>query len=162
MSAIVLLDTSIYLNILDIPGRNQDRKQVEKEFKEKIKSGDHILLPLMTIIETGNHIVRLLDGNQRRKYAEKMKDNVIKALNGDTPYKATKCLQKEDLMRWLVDFPNRVNQFLGDAEDKDRAGFSDFTIFKEWEQMCEIHPMSRVLIWSLDGHLKGYDRDPSR
>ncbi|MDR2849787.1 MAG: hypothetical protein LBW77_04490 [Verrucomicrobiota bacterium] len=160
MKAIILIDTSVYLNILDVPGRNQERVEILSEFEEKIKANDIFLLPLMTIIETGNHIVRRLDGNQRRRYAGKMRDDVIKALKDETPYRAPQFPQKDDLIRWLADFPNHVNQFRGNAEDEDGAGFSDFTIFKEWEQTCERYPMSRVLIWSLDDHLKSYDREP--
>lgn len=56
MSAIVLLDTSVYLNVLNVPGFNQDRQTVFDDFDKAIKQNDHFLLPLATVWETGNHI----------------------------------------------------------------------------------------------------------
>jgi hypothetical protein len=34
----------------------------------------------------------------------------------------------------------------------------DLSMIKEWERQCELHRARRVFIWSLDGHLAGYDR----
>jgi len=51
MSAIVLLDTSVYLNVLDVPGFNQDRDKVFAELQDAIGSGDYFLLPLATVWE---------------------------------------------------------------------------------------------------------------
>lgn len=49
MSAIVLIDTSIYLNILDVPGRNQARDAVFAELERHINARDHLLLPAASI-----------------------------------------------------------------------------------------------------------------
>lgn len=69
MSAIVLLDTSVYLNVLDVDGFNQDRSTVLDGFERRIRTGDNFLLPMATIWETGNHIAHLLDGGRRRRFA---------------------------------------------------------------------------------------------
>jgi len=46
VSAIVLLDTSIYLNVLDVPSRNQKREQILNEFEERVRCDDLFLLPM--------------------------------------------------------------------------------------------------------------------
>ena len=58
MSAIVLLDTSVYLNILDVPGWNQERDTILDEFEIRVGDDDIFLLPMATIWETGNHIAK--------------------------------------------------------------------------------------------------------
>ena len=67
MSTIVLLDTSVYLNILDVPDFNQDRDEVFTTLQDSIGCGDYFLLPLATVWETGNHIADLADGQTRRQ-----------------------------------------------------------------------------------------------
>lgn len=85
MSDIVLIDTSIYLNVLDVPGGNQDRDAVLSDFKNKIENDDCFLLPMATIWETGNHISRLSNGHHRRLYASRMLSEVAKSLKGCSP-----------------------------------------------------------------------------
>ncbi|TVQ94855.1 MAG: hypothetical protein EA400_00830 [Chromatiaceae bacterium] len=85
MSAILLLDTSVYLNVLDIPTLNQDRDSILEEFAAFIEQDDHFLLPLATVWETGNHIADLGDGQTRRSYARRLVEDVAKAFNGEAP-----------------------------------------------------------------------------
>ena len=159
MSAIVLLDTSVYLNILDVPGENQDVKTVLNEFKRRINANDRFLLPFATIFETGNHIARIHDGQVRRKSATKMVDDVDAALEGMAPYCPTSFPVREEFLLWLRSFPDHAMRTKRTKKDKNEGGsLSDLTIVKEWEKICDQNPMSRVSIWSLDDDLKGYDR----
>jgi hypothetical protein len=41
MSDIVLLDTSVYLNVLDIPGFNQKREHILNTFAHRVENGDY-------------------------------------------------------------------------------------------------------------------------
>ncbi len=58
MSAISIIDTSVFLNLLDVPNRNGEREQVYQAFSEYVELGATFILPMATIIETGNHIAR--------------------------------------------------------------------------------------------------------
>ena len=62
MSTIVLVDTSILLNVVDVPGRNQQRVAVLKTLEQRILQRDHLFIPLAAIIETGHHIAHVADG----------------------------------------------------------------------------------------------------
>ena len=160
MSAIALIDTSIYLNVLDVPSFHQHRTAVLAEFQARIQSGDYFLLPLAAIWETGNHIAHLTTGSLRRQFAIKLVADVARAVNGDTPYRPTYFPDREEFLRWLNDFPNYAQ--LNKSEDKTNEGTSlaDLSIIKEWERTCSQHPMSRVHVWSLDKDLASYDRIP--
>jgi hypothetical protein len=151
MSAIVLLDTSVYLNVLDVPGFNQERTNVLNEFERAVRARDRFLLPLASVWETGKHIAQLSDGRQRRQWAEKLTADVLSAFEGDTPYSATHFAKREDFEGWLTSFPDAA------AEGKSLA---DHSLVQEWRRNCDLNPLRRVRIWSLDSDLAGYDRKP--
>ena len=157
MSDIVLLDTSVYLNVLDVPGFNQDRDDILNAFTGRVQNGDYFFLPMATIWETGNHIADLPDGRRRYQFAEKLVGEVRGALNGDAPYRATYFPNREVFLAWLGDFPDYARRNKSDRQTREGVSLSDLSIIKEWEQTCARHSMSRVVIWSLDSDLSAYD-----
>lgn len=56
MANIVLVDTSILLNILGVPHMSDQRVEVKEQLEDYIRRGDHLFLPIATVLETGNHI----------------------------------------------------------------------------------------------------------
>lgn len=157
MSAIVLLDTSVFLNVLDVPGFNQDRDRIFEQFETMVNQGDYLLLPMATIWETGNHIARLPNGSLRREYAEIFVKKVEEALNGEAPFRATYFPDTEQFMEWLREFPDRANRSKSVEKPNEGTSLSDLSIVKEWEINCKWNSMSRVWIWSLDSDLASYD-----
>lgn len=104
MSDIVLLDTSVYLNVLDVPGFNQDRGNILDEFVVRVEQGDYFLLPMATIWETGDHIADLADGRLRRQFAQSLVEQVTQAFNNKAPFRTTYFPDSEVFLRWLGDF----------------------------------------------------------
>ena len=86
MPHVVIVDTTVLLNILNVPGRNGDREDVIADLGRLLEEGANLLLPMGAVFETGNHIARLPDGNLRREYAEVFRDEVEKALSGSAPW----------------------------------------------------------------------------
>jgi hypothetical protein len=159
MSDLWLLDTTIYLNLLNIPGFNQEFLVVKQEFKRKLARQNQFVLPLVSILETGNHIAKLSDGGSRRKYAEEFCIDVQKALHGMLPYKTTKAtdfLNKKQFLAWLKNFPDSAMQ--NKSEDKPNEGKSlaDHLIIQEWKKSKEDEPGRPIFIWSLDKDLAAY------
>lgn len=151
MTAIVLLDTSIYLNVLDVPGFNQHRMAVLDEFERAVNANERFLLPLASVWETGKHIAQLSDGRQRRAWAEKLASDVRSAFSGSAPYSATHFPKREDFEAWLASFPDSATQ---------GKSLADHSLIQEWQRNCDLNPRLRVRIWSLDSDLTGYDRQP--
>lgn len=151
MSAIVLVDTSIFLNVVDVPGRNQQRAAVFAELDARINDGDHLFIPIATIIESGNHIAHISDGVHRRSTADRFARAVTDALNDVAPWKPLNFPSHADLSAWLVQFPDSASK---------KIGMGDLSIQHEWKHLCKKYPMSRVLIWTVDADLQGYDRVP--
>ena len=106
---------------------------------------------MATILETGNHIAQNGDGNQRRTCAEKFVDQVTQALEGKSPFTPINFLKEEDLQGWLKEFPDQAMQ---------GRVLGDLSIIHDWQKICDQNPSRRVYIWSLDKHLKGYNRPP--
>jgi hypothetical protein len=157
MSDIVLLDTTVYLNVLDIPGRNQERTRIWDEFAIRVQHDDYFLLPMATIWEAGNHISRLANGVLRYQYAQQLVTDVSAALNGNVPYRPTYFPDSAVFLAWLNDFPASAQRNKSPQKTTEGISFSDLSIIKEWEQTRDLHSMSRVLIWSLDSDLSAYD-----
>ena len=151
MGEIVIVDTSILLNVLNVPGRNEQREAVLTELKQCIDDGATLLLPLGAVLETGNHIARLANGNQRRTGAKVFQDRITEALAGEAPWDLVPLPDRNQLRNWLNEFPDFAAR---------EVGLVDLSIIKAWDAARERHPSSRVRIWSLDKHLQGYDHKP--
>lgn len=161
MGSIVLLDTSVYLNVLDVTGWNQDRDEILEDFADRVEAGDRFLLPIATIWETGNHIADLTTGSSRRSFALKLAKDVTKALRGEVPYQPTRFPDRDEFLSWLNEFPDYAQRNKSAKKTREGVSLTDLSIIKEWERICRLNNMSRVLIWSLDSDLRGYDRKVS-
>ena len=152
MSSIVLLDTSVLLNVLDVPGRNQQLDAILTELELLIDSAAHLFIPMAAIIETGNHIAHMGDdGRVRRQVAERFVEVVRAALNDEAPWKPINFPSDSHVLTWLGEFPDSAMR---------KIGMGDLSIRKEWEQLHARYPMSRVRVWTVDSDLLGLDHLP--
>ena len=151
MLEVVIVDTSVLLNVLDVPGFNQDRDTVLDQFEMLMEAGASLLLPVAAVFETGNHIADLPDGGQRRRYAGIFRGQVRKALNGEAPWALIPLPDSGQLALWLDDFPDCAMR---------KEGMSDLSIIKAWDAACTRHRNQRVRIWSHHLQLQSYDRQP--
>lgn len=149
--SVVIIDTSVFCNIVPVPGRNQNRAQIIAGMKSFLEERATLLLPMAAVLETGNHIAQLAYGNQRRSTAASFCKMVLDAIGGAAPWTPTPFWEIEDLRLWLGEFPGAAMQ---------SKGMGDLSIIKEWERQCVFHKARRVQIWSLDVDLAGYDRAP--
>jgi len=141
-----IVDTSVFLNVLNVPGRNQQRDEVLQHFKKRVEGKDSFLLPFASIVETGNHVAHL-DGNNRFRFAQLFRDEVQKTIEGSSPWKPMDFPEKPHVLSWLTDFPQNAAKGIG---------FADHSIIKQWERQRDLSPQYSVRIWSLDSHLQGY------
>ena len=145
---VAILDTSVFVEILGVPGRCAQQEELLRELKDRVNRGDELLLPLATIFETGNHIAQA--ATRRRAAAKKFVEEVGAALDGNRPYRAIIPVEPKWLKSWLDTFPNHANAGLG---------FADVSLIEEWKRMRRlVGDTRRVEIWTLDKHLAGYDQ----
>ena len=149
MSAIAIVDTSIVLNVLDIPHRNQNRDDILARFETEIRDGTNLLLPMAAIVETGNFIAQIDGGRVRRERAEQFVTQVRAALDGAAPWKPLAFPDKAILWTWLNGFPDMAMRGIG---------MGDLSMIELWKTQCALFPLRRVFIWSVDSDLNSYDR----
>jgi predicted nucleic acid-binding protein len=151
MNAVCLIDTSVFVNILRVPNKSADHAEIMAELELRIAEGQSLFLPMATVFETGNHIGQNGDGNQRRQCAARFVRQVELAMDGASPFTPIDFVEADRMRQWLDGFPDWAMQ---------GSGLGDLSIVHDWERLCEQNKGRRVLIWSLDGHLAGYDRGP--
>ena len=149
MAAVRIVDTSVFCNILAVPGRCQDQDIALAELREFIDQDDTLLLPMAAVYETGNHIAQAATG--RHRTAERFKKQVQDALDGESPFEPTRIHDADEVRTWLSDFPDHAAQGIG---------IGDRSIISVWEAMRERTPSRRVVIWAYESHLSGHDRKP--
>ncbi|WP_372612482.1 hypothetical protein [Halomonas sp.] len=150
MSAICLIDTSVFVEILRVPGKATRYAEVLGVLNERLAiRREELFLPMATILETGNHIGQNGDGRQRRACAERFVQQVSDALKGQSPFKPVSFLKADQLQAWLEEFPDHAGR---------GSGLADLSIIHDWQRLCDQNAGRRVYIWSLDDHLVGFDR----
>ena len=149
MSAIVIVDSSVLLNIFDVPGRNQRRKEVHNGLAKLIENGDHLFIPMAAIVEVGNLIAHVKNGAQRRAAADRFVKELRSALADEAPWKPINFPSNQEVLSWLDAYPESATK---------GVGMGDLSIRQEWESCCHRYSMSRVWVWTLDSDLAGLDR----
>lgn len=152
MSAICLIDTSVFVEILRVPGLDNHHDEVIAGLEDRLDREESLFLPMATILETGNHIGQNGDGRQRRTCAERFVKKVQQALGGQSPFKPISFLEAEHMQAWLSEFPDHATR---------SSGLGDLSIIHDWHRLCGQNGGRRVYIWSLDHHLCSYDQEAS-
>ncbi len=150
MRGICLVDTSIFVQVLNIPFMSDNRNQIMKELEVKIHNNESLFLPMATILETGNHIGQNGDGNQKRACAIQFVKQVNLAIDGKSPFTALNFLEAKDMRRWLAEFPDWAMR---------GSGLGDLSIIHDWERIRDQNRARWVYIWSLDEHLAARDTE---
>ena len=148
---VVIVDTGIFLNLLNVPAYNQHSNAVRECFGEFAKKRADFELPIATVIESGNHIAQLSNGGDRRRFAETFSRQVRRALEAESPWTLTPLPNETQLHEWLAGFPDAAMRELS---------LGDLSIVEAWKAACQRRPFRRVRIWSLDEGLQGHDRIP--
>lgn len=147
------IDTSILTNLLNVPGKNQDREKVKVEFKRALNNKDTLILPMASIIETGNHIAHIKAGGSiRRECAERFCIYLGKTAKGEAPWTFEGIpFSNMDLEYLAGEFPDWASR---------KTGLGDLSIIRQYENYIENVPaIGKIMIWSMDAHLAGYCRE---
>ena len=147
------IDTSVFVELLNIPVKSKDSRHYQQELLELKKSGSEtLILPFATIIETGNHIAQNGDGNQRRACAKRFCDCIQKTIRGEAPWiYYGEQLSQEDLEIMCGQFPDAAMR---------EEGFGDLSIIQAYEKYKRETPgIAHIRIWAKDNHLVSYEED---
>jgi hypothetical protein len=150
MSAICLIDTSVFMEILNVPGKAMAHEETLVDLRGKIEGGETLFLPMATILESGNHVAQVQNGSQRKRLAEEFVHYVKQALKGESPFKPLNFTTPEQMQLWLDDFPESAMR---------RQGLGDLSIIYDFRTQCSKNRYLKVYVWSLDDHLSSLVQD---
>lgn len=135
MRKVLIIDTSIFCVWLQLPdfetcGSDQDRwdyGRVKKKIEDEIALKTTLILPLATIIETGNHISQRT--GDRYAHASRFCEILIKSIDNEDPWAAfsdqSSLWSDENVRKLAHDWPQLATQkiSIGDATIKEVADF---------------------------------------
>lgn len=133
--SVVVIDTSILCVWLKVPGRltcgsdgdRWDFDRTDLEIQRHLSAGSVLILPLTTIIETGNHIAQAT--GDRYPLAKDLGDIICKAADAESPWAAfseqADRWTPENLKKLAQEWPPLACQKLsiGDATIKEVADY---------------------------------------
>ena len=136
------IDTSIVMNLLEIPNMCAEAAVVKDEFKTAVEAEETMILPMSTIIESGNHIAHIADGTIRRTKAMEFQTFLRKTAKDEAPWKLYGLeMRKEDLLALANDFPEYALNL--------EMGIGDMSIIRFYERYKkEVPAIGHIMIWS--------------
>ena len=143
------IDTSVMLNLLEVPDKCSDKEIVKEQWRKSLEANDVLILPAATIIETGNHIAHIKDGNKRRSIAEKFGEFLKKTAEEEAPWSLYGIAMDKNELTYLA-------KNIGEYATR-QIGIGDMSIIYSFEQYKnEVPAIGTIMIWSTDAHLQGY------
>ncbi|WNG54512.1 hypothetical protein F0U59_06710 [Archangium gephyra] len=132
---VLVIDTSILCVWLSLPGFETcgpdedrwDKLRVDAFFQQHLEAGATLVLPLASIIETGNHIAQ--NAGNRFELGQKLCEILLHAVDGTAPYAAfaeqSVLWSPEQLRQLAGEWPSLAAQALSlaDATIRDVAHF---------------------------------------
>lgn len=154
MGEVVFMDTTVLLNVLNVPGNTNSVTAHDVDIKrlgELVRAGAQLVLPLTTIIETGNAIAKVTA--DRNRYVDQFVRFLRSSLTSEAPWLATGETTNAALLSRMVDG--------GDVKLADLmrtgVGTGDAAIIAEVAELkTRIPSATPVSIWTHDKGLSAY------
>ena len=152
MNLVLFVDTSVMVNLLNIPGRNQHHNEAIIEYNKLMEQEKIVfVIPVATLVETGNHIAHISDGNLRFLIGKEFADLVRSAISMEGSWVTASEIPPNVLDVGL----DKFMQFVPSG-----TGLGDATIVAQFEEYwTKQQPIGTMRIWSYDNHLQGFEKE---
>jgi len=148
LAVVDFLDTSVFVEILDVPHMNVHRDAVVTEMDARRKANVKFVLPTATVIETGNHIFQIKGGAARRSCAPRFMKLLQKTAAGETPWVLHERTWDGSFLSSLCDGgTTRMN--LAEHAVRQQLGAGDLSIVAERDLFAS-RVQAHVRIWTLE------------
>lgn len=152
MTEVRFVDTSVLCDLLGVAGKCQQTDAVKEEMKELLAAGATLVLPIASVIETGNHIAQAGDGNARRECAKRFEAVLRLTLAGESPWILHAAAWSEELLEMLCDGVPNAGTFV-DLAGQGRLGAGDLSILAERDLYSKRTAIKNVTVWTHDAEL---------
>lgn len=155
MAEVRFVDTSVLCDLLKVPGKCQRHGEVRQELADLKERGIQLVLPVATIIETGNHIAQAGDGHGRRASATAFVRLLRLTAEGAAPWVLHSVAWDGRMLDLLCDGPGRIGAFV-EMAGRGLLGAGDLAILAECELYAARTAGVRVGVWTHDERLAAY------
>ncbi|WP_210424411.1 hypothetical protein [Gephyromycinifex aptenodytis] len=153
MSPIAFIDTSVLCNLIPVPGMDQSSAEIKTELKVRLAEGWQFILPITSVIETGNHIAHLSDGRLRRATADTFVKIMQLVQQGKAPWLLHDVPWDADFLKLLLAGADTGSGYVDNATRGVGAG--DLCILTE-RLTYQARSGIRAEIWSIDSDLTAH------
>lgn len=154
MPNVVFVDTSVLCNLLPVPGFDQNAGEVREQMSARLKHDESLFILLITtVIETGNHIAQIKNGDARRRTAERFSEMLDLIIKKKAPWTLHDIAWNKTFLEMLMEGAGTGTSYVDHASA--RVGTGDLCILTECEQYRQRTKMDAT-IWSLDQALAAY------
>jgi len=142
------LDTSVFVEILDVPHMNGHRQEVLAEMDARLKAGVRFVLPTATVVETGNHVFQVKEGTARRRCAGDFMSMLRKTARGQAPWVLHERTWDGPFLSALCD-GGSTGMDLAEHAVRQQLGTGDMSIVAE-RDLYASRAQAEVRIWTLE------------
>lgn len=156
MRPLTLIDTSVLCEWLDVPGLAARTTEVRAELSERAIAGEQFVLPVTTLIETGNHIAQVKRGD--RWAAAERYTNLLRTVVADPdggPFVLSRVTWDASLVARLLD-GDTTGQTLQELAGNGVLGAGDVAILVERDLLLAESGFSVATVWTDDARLGAY------
>ncbi|MEU2222023.1 hypothetical protein [Streptomyces sp. NPDC018347] len=142
------LDTSVFVEILDVPHMNGHRSEVLAQMDDRLKAKVRFVLPTATLVETGNHVFQIKDGTARRTCARTFLSLLRKTAAGQAPWVLHERTWDGAFLASLCD-GGTTGMDLAEHAVRQQLGTGDLSIVAE-RDLYAARVQAEVRIWTLE------------
>lgn len=142
------LDTSVFVEILNVPHMNDHRADVLAEMDARLKARVRFVLPTATVVETGNHVFQIKDGTARRTCAMTFMSLLRKTALGEAPWVLHERTWDGAFLSALCD-GGITGMDLTEHAVRQQLGTGDLSIVAE-RDLYASRTQAEVRIWTLE------------
>lgn len=161
MGRVAFIDTSVLCELVEVPGRNRIGAEIREELRRRSEQGERFLVPVTTVIETGNHIAQAKTGD-RYAAAQRFVGLLQAVVNGDRSFLLHRLSWDGAFLQALCEGGTTGRTFSEWAavsrKDREGMGGGDVAILVERDRFIQQSSFSRadVGIWTLEPVLRAY------
>lgn len=150
----IFIDTSVLSNLLSVPGKSQDMEKAQQDFLALQEDNSvQFVLPVTTVIETGNHIAQIKNGDMRREVAQRFGKMLESVCEREAPWVLHDFGWGESFLRSFLGGANSQRTWYDLAQE--RVGGGDLSILVE-ASMYQNRLQIDCEIWTYDAGLRAY------
>ncbi len=148
MTTLTFVDTSVLCELLEVPGKSSSVRvaEVATEADRRYRAGEHFVIPITAVIETGNHIAPA-EGN-RYEAACRLEALLRMAAAEESPWRVLQTRLGPEFLASLCDGDSTGQPLRELAAAK--VGCGDISILVERDQLLAGSAAASVLVWTFD------------